>query len=1067
MRHLTDYSPSRQRFAVLCLAVVLCTAAELTAQGATGAAVQGTVAGASGAPVEDATVLITNIATGERWQTLTRANGRFFLGHLSIGGPYRFQVRAIGFAPAERAGVFLSLGQRMSADFGLVPAAFQLEEVTVHAAIDPRINAGRTGPTLTVRESTIVRLPADGRDFSSLALLSPQVTTSPNGALSFAGQHDRLNSLQVDGTTENGLRGDGAGGVFGIPGTLNSFGRFALVPEAVRELQVIVAPFDVRLGNFAGGLVNAVSRSGSNRWQGSVFSYLDSPKLAGPNPDGTTQDPFSRQEYGITLGGPIVRDRLAFFLNAGGRRQIFPPTRSAPGRDTTGGADSADVGIRYASALRFQDIMRNTYGVDPGTFDNSPSSVPTRTVFAKITAQLGVNNRLEISHNYLYEGPRFPGERDYGFLGFSTHGSYDPRIGNTTRLDWTAAFGSRWSNQLLLSHRKDRHRCYVIGAFATVEVAVDAGSVLAGEQRGCRQDNFESIWELTNNLELAAGSHHLTLGTHEELVHVYDGGGYANDPGNWYFLSLDSLEQALPLVYERWVPGPIIPTGGRPAVRVNQVGFYLQDEWMPNPRLTVTAGFRFDIPFLQTAPPENPELLETLGISTARIPDGNPLWSPRLGVNYDLSGTGTTYLRGGLGLFAGRPAYTWLENAYSGAGTAMLFLQCLEGNAPAFNLDPSVRPSQCADTELPLQVISVFDPAFRFPQNLKISLGADARLGWGLLGTVDLLYTRGVNQFAVRDLNLSPPTGISSGEGGRTLYGTIDPDQGFSSPNRLSPAFESVTEITNGSGDRAYSLAFQLQRRFSAGTELSAAYTYTDARNRTDSPGNTGRGNLGNSPLDGTWEAPNLRTALWSRPHKITLFGTANLPLKVHLGLTYVGFSGDPLTYIVRGDANADGMDNIDNSRHNDPVYLPRSATDITLDEPADYAKLDQYIQNEGCLQAQRGRLVQRNSCRNPWVNRLDARLTKVLPIMRGQSVEITADIFNLLNFLDHDWGQVRHTMEDFGGTSNGNRVSLLELVGYDEANSRGIYHVLDPHPNELEVDPTRWRMQLSARYMF
>ena len=274
-----------------------------------------------------------------------------------------------------------------------------------------------------------------------------------------------------------------------------------------------------------------------------MFSYIDSPKLAGPNPDGTTQDPFSRQEYGITLGGPIVRDRLAFFLNAGGRRQIFPPTRSAPGRDTTGGADSTDVGIRYASALRFQDIMRNTYGVDPGTFDNSPSSVPTRTVFAKITAQLGVNNRLEISHNYLYEGPRFPGERDYGFLGFSTHGSYDPRIGNTTRLDWTAAFGSRWSNQLLLSHRKDRHRCYVIGAFATVEVAVDAGSVLAGEQRGCRQDNFESIWELTNNLELAAGSHHLTLGTHEELVHVYDGGGYANDPGNWYFLSLDSLEQ--------------------------------------------------------------------------------------------------------------------------------------------------------------------------------------------------------------------------------------------------------------------------------------------------------------------------------------------------------------------------------------------------------------------------------------------------------------------------------------------------------------------------------------------
>ena len=162
MRHLTDYSPSKQRFAVLCLAAVLCTAAELTAQGATGAAVQGTVAGASGTPVADATVLITNIATGERWQTLTRANGRFFLGHLSIGGPYRFEVRAIGFAPAERAGVFLSLGQRMSADFGLVPVAFQLEEVTVHAGNRPahQRRAHRTGPN---RSRVYYRPPAGRR----------------------------------------------------------------------------------------------------------------------------------------------------------------------------------------------------------------------------------------------------------------------------------------------------------------------------------------------------------------------------------------------------------------------------------------------------------------------------------------------------------------------------------------------------------------------------------------------------------------------------------------------------------------------------------------------------------------------------------------------------------------------------------------------------------------------------------------------------------------------------------------------------------------------------------------
>ncbi len=210
-----------------------------------------------------------------------------------------------------------------------------------------------------------------------------------------------------------------------------------------------------------------------------------------------------------------------------------------------------------------------------------------------------------------------------------------------------------------------------------------------------------------------------------------------------------------------------------------------------------------------------------------------------------------------------------------------------------------------------------------------------------------------------------------------------------------------------------------------------------------------------------------MRGALWSHPHKITLVGTADLPLNVRLGLSYIGFSGDPLTYIVHGDANADGLDNIEDTRYNDPVYVPRHAGDIALDNPADYPRLDSYIQTEGCLSEQRGRILERNSCRNPWINRLDARLTKALPTWRGQSVEITADFFNLLNFIDHDWGRVQQTMEESGGVGLGNRVSLVQLVGYDVANGRGIYHVLEPRRHEVDVERTRWRMQLSVRYTF
>ena len=206
-----------------------------------------------------------------------------------------------------------------------------------------------------------------------------------------------------------------------------------------------------------------------------------------------------------------------------------------------------------------------------------------------------------------------------------------------------------------------------------------------------------------------------------------------------------------------------------------------------------------------------------------------------------------------------------------------------------------------------------------------------------MVGTVDFLYTRGVNQFAERDLNLMPPSGISAGRRraralrhARRDGGLLDPQpagRGIRVRDSRLPTDPATGRTRSPSNSRSGSPAVR---------ELSAAYTYTDAKNRTDSPGNSGRGNLGLSPLDGTWESPNLRTALWSRPHKLTLFGTADLPLKIRLGLSYFGYSGDPLTYIVHGDANADGLDNLDDSRNNDPVYVPLDAGDITLDDPAD-----------------------------------------------------------------------------------------------------------------------------------
>jgi Carboxypeptidase regulatory-like domain len=1054
----------RRGLASLCVGIL--AAGTLVAQGVTGAAVQGTVVDADSVPLREAVVDVTNASTGERWRTVSRSKGRYFLENLSVGGPYRIAVRTVGFQPGQVEGVFLSLGERFTANFSLAPAVVELAPITVSGTADPRINAARTGPSQVLVESTIERLPVAERDFSQLAILSPQVSPGPEGGLSFAGQHDRLNALQIDGASNKDLWGGSAGGI-GTPG-----GFIAIMPEAVRELQILTAPFDVRYGNFAGGLVNAVTKSGANELHGSVFSYFQNQDLTGEDTTGTRANAFNRKELGVTLGGPIVHDRVAFFVNGGLTRQENPQLVPEISSDTAGGRDSVGTGIRYASAVRFQGILRNQYGVDPGTFTAAANELPFRNVFAKVTAQLGVNSRLEVSHNYLHSNDqRGARQRSRGFYPLSSSFFGNPTTSNATRVNWSTTIGQRFGNELILGRLAEDWHCAPNASYPAVQAAADNGLLYAGVQTQCLS-NFDqqSILEVTDNFGVAAGSHFLTFGTHDELIDLRN--FILNFAlGWWNFDSLDSLEQGLPSFYIRDLPGPLRPEGPMADFRVNQLGLYVQDRWTPTSRATVTAGLRLDLPYLPRLPVQNLTLLGELGINTAVTPSGNPLWSPRLGASYDLSGAGSTFLRGGIGLFAGPPPYFWFQQAYVNTGLEQVRLICFDADVPAFTLDPANQPTACGSGAQPVPTIAYFDPSFRFPQNLKVDLGMDHRLPWGLVGTVDLLYTRSVHQFEERDVNLLGPSGVSAGEGGRVLYGTIDPTSGAVTPNRRSANFGPVIQITNGRGDRGHSLTGQLQKRLANGTEVSVAYTYTDAKDRMSPAGDFAFTNLGSTPVDGTLENRNLRTSFWDTPHKVTVVGTFDLPLQVRLSLIYTGSSGHPYTYVVRGDANADGVGDSNDYRLNDAIYVPRDANDITLATPADFGTLEQYIVAESCVNRQRGRILERNSCRDPWVNFTSARLAKVFPLFQGHSLQLSADIFNVLNLLSSGWGLVRQTVDEFGARVPGHEIDVLELVGYDTGNSRGIYRVLPNvlarSQNQINPELSRWRLQLSARYAF
>src|SRR2546427_249416 len=389
-------SPRLRLLAVGWLALSAATPA-LGSQGVTSAALQGSVVQSDGTPIEHGVVRVTLAESGARWQVVTDAAGRYFLENVQVGGPYLIEARAVGFRPAGRSGVRLGLGQRYRADFVLEPSVVELPDVTVSASVDPLVNSGRPGPAHFISQSELAVLPNLTRDLSVAIALGPLAASRPLGGISIGGQNQGFNSLQVDGGVNAdvylGRTPGGASPSAAVPEVL----PHAISLETVKEVQVLAAPFDVRLGNFAGGFLNAVTKSGTNAFHGSGFAFMQEGSLTASDAAGNRPDLASWQ-FGGTLSGPIVRNRVHFFLNADLQRRIVPDVGFLVAADTFGGADLSKAGVSYANAVRFQRILDSLH-LQPGSLGPSDGHLPAQDVFAKITMQLGTSGHLELSHH--------------------------------------------------------------------------------------------------------------------------------------------------------------------------------------------------------------------------------------------------------------------------------------------------------------------------------------------------------------------------------------------------------------------------------------------------------------------------------------------------------------------------------------------------------------------------------------------------------------------------------------------------------------------------------------------
>jgi hypothetical protein len=1042
--------------------------ASAAAQGTSTAAVTGQVLDEAGTPVPGVTVTIVSTETGARYSARPNEAGRYSIENVHVGA-YRLEARALGFEPYTSPQFVLILGQRLVLDVTMRRIAVEVGGVTVTAETNPLVSPSRTGASTFVSDEALHRLPTLNRSFDSFLSTAPQVV-----GRSFAGQNDRFNNIQIDGTVNNDLFALGSSN--GTPG--GGVNARPLSLEAVREYQILIAPFDVRQGGFVGGLVNAVTKSGTNALSGSVFGYFQNQSFLGTDTAGISVpvSDFSQQQFGFSLGGPIIRDRLHFFTTADIRRDLRPFASSIQiGPDPTNPADTAGVGITQARADSVQNILISQYGLDPGSWRAPNINNPETNLFAKLDYQFATNNRLEVSgiivnanqdkliHQYTFP---FNGRDGYEL---SNSGYNVDNSTRTLRSKWTALIGNL-SNEAILGYTTitDDRRPATNAPLILVAGNTVGTYISAGAERFSHANLLEQrVVELTDNLTFSVGQHLFTVGTHNEFFH-FRNVFFPASLGVWNFGSPDSLRQGLPNRYEIALPTALRPDGPTADFNVQQIGFYGEDRFSPIENLSLTLGLRMDVPMLPS-PARNPTLdtisFPAIGrtVNTSSSPSGNPLWSPRFGFNYDVTGRQKTIIRGGAGIFSGRPPYVWVSNAFGNTGLEQQTLICA-GNpttvVPAFTVDPANQPQLCRNGTGPSSgatSIVFYDENFKFPQAFKLALGVDQELGWGVFGTIDFIYTKAINQYYLVDVNLRGIQNTAAGEGGRNMYGTINPATGAATALRVTSAAAGTIININKSADQSTSLSFQVQKRFGSGIEFNAAYTYSHVLDLFSFTSDITGSNFNFAVLDGTIAERNLRTSVFDRPHKISLSGTVNIPFDVRFSLIYNGLSGTPFTYVVANDANGDGVG------ANDPVYVPRDQGDITLRTPTDWTTLNNYINNEPCLNQYRGSIMPRNKCRNAWQNQVNARLSKVVRTIGGQSLEITADMLNVLNFLNSDWGLLRQT-----GVFE--ETNLIRLAGYDQVNQRGIYTLnLPTRKNGVQLNSiaSRWVFQLGARYVF
>jgi outer membrane receptor protein involved in Fe transport len=1079
----------------------------LMAQGVTTGAVTGVVTDESGQGVENAQIQVTNRATGFTSGGLSRVGGRYFVQGLDVGNQYAITVRLLGYQPQTVENIRVVLGTATPVDIRLVRQATELAGVTVTAP-PTDFSPTRQGVATIVTDSILQSLPSLGRDFTDFTKLTPQVSQPTTDAPSAGGAYNRLNNYTVDGANQNDRFNLGSSE--GVPG--GATGGRIISLDAVKEFQVLMSPTDVRQGNFGGMLVNAVTKSGTNQWHGgATYSFRNS--------DLAANVPFLRDanltihQYGFSIGGPLIRDRLHFFVAPEFQE------RNQPSAGPYVGAPAGTVGLVSADTIaRIRQAMASRF--DVGTAEQTTNENPLTNLFGRIDWQATASTRVvlrqlwnkaeqfEFSRNANAFNSQV-GTQNSGFrLGSNSFNRENKN--QSTALQLFTNFSNGSSNEFSAAYNKISDVRIVPNATPEISVAVTrvgdtsrVGVVTFGTEQ-FSPDNIlkQDITELTNNFTMPWGAHTFTFGARFEHTKVFN--NFAQRLyGHYIFANIDSLIAGGANNYSLGYSN-----GGEIAANftTQQYSLYAQDQWDFSRNLRLTLGLRADIPRLLDNPVYNDSIQRRAGFNTSIVPKSRVLLSPRVGFNWNPGGEDRNQVRGNVGIFTGPPPFIMIGNAYANTGLGLVTLLCNRPNTTtrpaAFRTNVDSLPRSCGTAPNPAlgaagtAGVNITDPNFKYPQNLVATAGFDRQLPSDFIFTFEAMYRKAINGLAVVDQNILGPKIVGgrpyTDRNGRVLYadtilanGTVRAGnlRAIDSIGTPRVAFgEGLIQVTNQSADYNYTLSAQLKRRFGDALNVSGAYTYMQSKDVQSLTSDRAISNWRNGRVYAGLEddLDDATTSYFERPHRIILYGSYTLPWKsTQISAFYEGMSGTPFTYTaVSGDLNGDG------NNANDPLYIPRNARDSTeirigsgtgaafVTNATEAQAFESFIESQDCLDEQRGRIMERNSCRSPWQNRLDVALRQHLPTLRGQRITVQLDIVNFLNLLNSDWGQIelptmnqafpqQGVLRQQGRTAGALNQSMSNFTFEPLAKQRGPYFKDQQNQNNF------YRMQVTLKYNF